>query len=66
MKAMTKKQAKALKQRILGLSWDAHRKQAKAAAGARLLVDKAYRYARITRADYAVFFKSRRIKPTWA
>jgi len=65
MKAITKKQAKALKQSILGLNWDAHRKQAKAANLARLLVDKAYRYARITRADYAAFFKARRIKPTW-
>jgi len=63
---MTKKQAKALKQQILGLSWDAHRKQAKGENLARLLVDKAYRYARITHADYAAFFKSRRIKPTWA
>ena len=65
MKAMTKKQAKALKQRILGLNWDANIKRAKAVNLARLLVDKAYRYARITRADYTAFFKARRIKPTW-
>ena len=63
---MTKKQAKALKQRILALNWDANIKRAKAGNLARLLVDKARSHARFTRADYAAFFKARRIKPTWA
>lgn len=63
---MTKAQAKKIKQQLLGLSWDAHRKQAKSANLARLLVDNGLRYARITKADYAAFYKRRRIKPRGA
>jgi hypothetical protein len=62
---MTKAQAKKIKQQLLGLGWDINCKQAKSANLARLLVDKGMRYARITKADYAEFFKSRRINPTW-
>jgi hypothetical protein len=65
-KPMTKKQAKALKRKILGLRWDINIKEAKLERFARLLVDNAHGYARITRADYRAFFKARRIKPTWA
>jgi hypothetical protein len=61
-KLMTKKEATALKQQLLGLRWDVNRKEAKIERLARLLVDKAQRHARFTRADYAAFFKSRRIK----
>jgi hypothetical protein len=62
---MTKEQIKALKQQVLGLNWDANIKRAKAENLARLLCEKAQSHARFTRADYATFFKSRRIKPTW-
>jgi hypothetical protein len=62
---MTKKQAQALRQRILALNWDSNIKRAKAVNLSRLLCEKAERHARFTRADYATFFKSRRIKPTW-
>ena len=63
---MTKKEAKALKQRILALNWDLNRKRAKATNLAKRLCEEAQRHARFTRADYAAFFKSRNIKPTWA
>ena len=62
---MTKKQAKALKQRILALNWDANTKRAKAVNLSKQLVENAQAHARFTRADYAAFFKARRIKPTW-
>jgi len=62
---MTQRQAKKLKQQILGLNWDSNIKRAKAVNLSRLLCEKAHRHARFTRADYATFFKSRRIKPTW-
>jgi hypothetical protein len=62
---MTQRQAKQLKQQILGLNWDANIKRAKAVNLSRLLCETAQRHARFTRADYATFFKSRRIKPTW-
>jgi hypothetical protein len=60
---MTKAQAKKIKQQLLGLSWDSHRKRAKADNLARLLVDEGLRYARITKSDYAEFYRRRRIKP---
>jgi hypothetical protein len=66
MKAMTKKQATALKRKILGLRWDINIKEAKLERFARFLVENTHGHARFTRADYAAFFKSRRIKPTWA
>jgi hypothetical protein len=62
---MTKKQAKALKQQILGLRWDINRKEAKLEHLARLLVDNAHAHARITKADYRAFFKARGIKQSW-
>jgi hypothetical protein len=62
---MTQREIKKLKQQILGLNWDSNRKRAKAENLARLLCDNALSHARFTRADYATFFKSRRIKPTW-
>jgi len=62
---MTKKQANALKQRILGLNWDANIKRAKAVNLSKQLVENAEEHARFTRADYSAFFKARRIKPTW-
>ena len=65
MKAMTKKQAKALKRKILGLRWDINRKEAKLERFARVLVDTAHVHARITKADYRAFFKARRIKQSW-
>jgi hypothetical protein len=65
MKAMTKKQAKALKRKILGLRWDINRKEAKLERFARVLVDTAHAHARITKADYRAFFKARRIKQSW-
>jgi hypothetical protein len=60
---MTKKEATKLKRKILGLAWDINRKEAKKERLARLLVDKAYRYARFTPADHRAFYRSRRIKP---
>ena len=65
MSKMTKKEAKALKQQLLGLRWDINRKEAKIERLARLLVGKAHAHARFTKADYRAFFRSRRIKPTW-
>jgi hypothetical protein len=62
---MTKKQAKALKQQILGLRWDINRKEAKLERFARFLVENAHGHARITKSDYRAFFRSRRIKQSW-
>jgi len=63
---MTQRQIKKLKQQILGLNWDLNRKRAKATNLAKMLCETAHEHARFTRADYRAFFKSRRIKPTWA
>jgi hypothetical protein len=65
-KLMTKKEAKALKQQLLGLRWDINIKEAKLERLARFLVENAHGHARITKSDYRAFFKARRIKPTWA
>jgi hypothetical protein len=62
---MTKEQIKSLKQQILALNWDAHIKRTKAVNLSKLLIEKAQCYARFTKADYALFFWRRRIKPTW-
>ncbi|HEV3420850.1 MAG TPA: hypothetical protein VG075_11140 [Candidatus Acidoferrum sp.] len=65
-KLMTKKQANAMKQRILGLNWDANIKRAKAVNLAKLLFEQTYlRHAQFTKADYRAFFKARRIKQSW-
>jgi DnaJ-domain-containing protein 1 len=60
---MTQKQIKALKQQILALNWDAHRKRAKAVGLSQKLLNEAHEHARFTRADYQAFYRSRRIKP---
>ena len=62
---MTKAEARKLKKTILALNWDSNIKRAKAVGLSKLLFEKAQRHARFTKADYAAFFKSRRIKPTW-
>jgi hypothetical protein len=58
---VTKKEAAALKRRILGLAWDINRKKAKKEKLARLLVDNAHEHARFSPADYRAFYRSRRI-----
>ncbi len=62
---MKKKEAAALKQRILSLNWDANRKRAKAVNLSKKLYNEAHAHARFTKADYRAFFKARRIKQSW-
>jgi hypothetical protein len=58
---MTKKRIRALKQQILGLNFDAHRKRSKAVGLSQKLMN-AHEHAEFTKADYRAFFKSRRIR----
>ncbi len=58
---MTKKQIRALKQRILGLNWDSNVKRTRAVNLSRKLINEAHGCAEFTKSDYRRFFKARRI-----
>jgi hypothetical protein len=62
---MNSREAKALKQQILALNWDANRKRTKAVNLSKKLFDEAQKHACITPADIRRFFKSRRIRQSW-